>query len=71
MNNPNPRTIVVVALTVTICLILLSSVIVALFHPPGSVSETFRAKTFEVITFILGMVGGWLLSKGEQPPPKT
>lgn len=64
----SPRNLVAVILCSTVCLILLATVVGFLFYPPGTVTETARVKTYEILVYILGVVSGWLLSK--ETPPK-
>jgi hypothetical protein len=74
----NARNLVVIILASTVCIVLSSSVVVALFYAPGTVTETFRLKIFEMLIYILGIISGWLMGtskNGRQPPtnepPKT
>lgn len=68
--NWNPKSIVAVIMALTVSLVLIISTAAALFYPPGTVTETFRQKIFEILIFIVGTVSGWLLGKAEptQPP---
>jgi hypothetical protein len=54
----------------TVCLVVLASFVAALFYPPNTVSETFRAEMFKLLIFMLGVVSGWLLAarNGAMPP---
>lgn len=65
----NPRNLVAVIIAATVCTVILASVIGALFHPPGSVSETFRLKIFELLIYLMGIVSGWLLRGTDKEPP--
>lgn len=67
----NPKSIVAMILAGTVCLVLTSSIVTAMFYPPGTVTETFRLKIFELLIYILGIISGWLLSKGNEPPGPT
>jgi hypothetical protein len=67
----NPKSIVAIVLAGTVCLVLSTSIISAMFYPPGTVTETFRLKIFELLIYILGIVSGWLLGRGSEPPPPT
>jgi hypothetical protein len=66
----NARNIVVILLAGTVCLILSASTIAALFYPPGTVTETFRLKVFEILIYIMGIVSGWLMGKDAPKPPE-
>ena len=71
MKPLNPKSVVAVILASTVCIVIVATVIGAIFYPPGTVTETFRVKMFELLIYILGIVSGWLLGKGtEENPPE-
>ena len=69
----NTKNIIALMLCGTVCTVISASVVAALFYPPGTVTETFRTKIFEILIYILGTVSGFLLGKGnekdKEPPP--
>ena len=64
----NPRSLVAVILASTFCVIMLAGVATALLYPPGTVTETFRDKIFELLIYMLGIVSGWLLGRDASTP---
>lgn len=66
----NAKNIVAIVLAGTVCLVMLSSIGAAIFYPPGTVTETYRLKIFELLIYILGIVSGWLLGRTPEPPAK-
>ena len=65
------RSIIAVMLCATICIVVLSSSIAALYHPPGTVTDGFRDNIFDLLNFIVGTVAGYLLgTSASKEPPK-
>ena len=66
------RTIAGFIIVVTVCACILIPTIVSLFHV-GEVTETFRAKMFDMIYLLAGVGSGWLMGSGGAPkePPKV
>ena len=64
----NAKNIVAVILAGTVCVVILASVVGTLFYPPGTVTETFRVKIFDLLIYIMGLVSGWLLGRNPEPP---
>ncbi len=66
------KNLVFVLLAVTVCVSILGSMVASMIRPAEATSDVVRAKMFDLVTFIIGVVSGWL-GKPEQiiePEPK-
>ena len=55
----------------TVCAVVLSTNVAALFYPPGTVSETFRVKMFDLLLVLTGICSAWLFGGRAEPPKVT
>jgi len=67
----NAKNIIAVCFAVTICVCILVIIIGALCYPPGTVRESTVTGMMDLIKVILGLVGGWLLGRSNEPKEKT
>jgi hypothetical protein len=56
-----PKSLAATALTVTICIVLIMMFVRLLLFPPGTILDATRDKMFQLVTFIAGIVSGWVL----------
>lgn len=68
LSTLNAKSAIALMLCTTVCVVILTFVIGSMFYPPNTINETSRVKIFELLTFIIGIVSGYLLGKGESPP---
>lgn len=59
----NIRSVIALILTLTVCISILSVIVGALLYPPGTIAVETRTKMFELITYIVGVISGYLLGK--------
>jgi hypothetical protein len=56
-------------LTVTVCLSILGTLTVWGMREPKDVPDQLKDKMMELVSFILGIVSGYLLRDPQPPPP--
>lgn len=56
-----PKSIGAVLLTTTVCIVILLMFIRFMMYPPGTILDETRDKMFQLVTFIAGIVSGWVL----------
>ncbi len=65
------KTVAGFIIVVTVCACILVPTIASLWHV-GEVTETFRAKMFDMIYLLAGVGSGWLMGSGStKDPPKV
>lgn len=47
----------------TVCIAILAVVIGAAVRGPGTLPDETRTKMFELVTYILGVLSGWLMAQ--------
>jgi ABC-type uncharacterized transport system permease subunit len=62
---------VFLAFAATICVAIVASLIASYLRPAEATSDVVRGKMFDLITFIVGVVSGWLGKPEQMEEGKT